>query len=203
MHLSHFLSLLSRTAEWCQTKRTTKRQTLRTYAHIFLRQEVSKKKQRREGEKKKKKGYIIQSSGFALTSTQGVTSLPHNSTKSCHSAIPITTTAFLLCCSIFHLGLGCVWVIPQASILKLLKALFLVMLLLALPQPWLFLLCICPRNTWAAAAEQGSCHQDQCQQLEPSDHGNIRTAGVVMVGSLVFWHNQSTLVYFLKDHTYF
>lgn len=155
------------------------------------------------GGKKKKKGYIIQSSGFALTSTQGVTSLPHNSTKSCHSAIPITTTAFLLCCSIFHLGLGCVWVIPQASILKLLKALFLVMLLLALPQPWLFLLCICPRNTWAAAAEQGSCHQDQCQQLEPSDHGNIRTAGVLMVGSLVFWHNQSTLVYFLKDHTYF
>lgn len=43
---------------------------------------------------KKKGGYIIQSSGFALTSTQGVTSLPHNSTKSCHPAIPITTTAF-------------------------------------------------------------------------------------------------------------
>lgn len=86
-------------------KRTTKRQTLRTNAHIFLRQEVNKKKEGGKEKKNKIKGYIIQSSGFALTSTQGVTSLPHNSTKSCHSAIPITTTAFLLCCSIFHLGL--------------------------------------------------------------------------------------------------
>lgn len=49
---------------------------------------------KRRGKKKKKRGYIIQSSGFALTSTQGVTSLPHNRTKSCHPAIPITTTAF-------------------------------------------------------------------------------------------------------------
>lgn len=48
----------------------------------------------RKRRKKKKGGYIIQSSGFALTSTQGVTSLPHNSTKSCHPAIPTTTTAF-------------------------------------------------------------------------------------------------------------
>lgn len=87
MHPSHFLFLLSR-RRMPVGKSTTKWQTLRTYADIFLRQEASK-------EKKKKRGYIIQSSGFALTSTQGVTSLPHNSTKSHHSAIPITTAAFL------------------------------------------------------------------------------------------------------------
>lgn len=95
----HFLSLLSRTM-MPDRKRTTKRQTLRTYAHIFLRQEASKKKGGGGGEG----GYIIQSSGFALTSTQGVTSLPHNSTKSHHSVIPITTTAFFIMLFNFPFG---------------------------------------------------------------------------------------------------
>lgn len=95
MHPSHFLSPLSRRMP--DKKRT--RRTLRAYAHTFLRQEVSKKKE------EKKRGYIIQSSGFALTSTQEVTFLPHNSTKSCHPAIPITTTAFFTMLFNFPFGI--------------------------------------------------------------------------------------------------
>lgn len=85
MHPFHFLSSLNRR----MPDRKGTRQTIRAYAHIFLRQEVSKKKK----EKKKRRLHhpVI---CFALTSTQGVSSLPHSSTKSCHPAVPTITTAF-------------------------------------------------------------------------------------------------------------
>ena len=36
-----------------------------------------------------------------------------------------------------------------------------------------------PQKSWAAVSEQGSCHKDQSLQLQPSDHGDTRTADVL------------------------
>lgn len=49
-------------------------------------------KQEKEGKKKRRLHHPVIC--FALTSTQGVSSLPHSSTKSCHPAVPTITTAF-------------------------------------------------------------------------------------------------------------
>lgn len=124
-----------------------------------------KRARRPERKKNLKGGYIIQTSAFALTSTQGVTSLPHNSTKSHHSATPITTTAFFI--MLFHFPFGTTPCLshPTGFYLKTPQRTVLSNAPTCITTTMTFYSLFAPKTAWVATGEQGSCHKDPSQQL--------------------------------------
>lgn len=122
---------------------------------------------------------MIRSSGFALTSTQGVTSLPHNSTKSRHSAIPITTTAFFIMLFNFPFGTMPCLSHPTGFHLKASQSTVLSNVSTCITTTMTISVMYLPRNSLGSCSREGSCYRDQSPQLQPSDHGDTRIADVL------------------------